>query len=378
MIPFNKPAFVGKELDYVRDAIVGQSGIAGNGYYTRQCEAWFRQQLGCSAVLLTGSCTHALEIAALLLDLQPGDEIIMPSFTFVTTANAFVLHGGTPVFVDIHAETMNIDERQIEAAITPRTRAIVVMHYGGVACRMERILEIAQKHGLMVIEDAAQAVFSTYNGKPLGSFGQLSTFSFHETKNYTSGEGGALIVNDPALVRRAEIIRQKGTDREQFFRGEVDKYTWVDIGSSYVISELNAAYLYAQLEAAKTIDMKRYSVWRSYMQGLQKLEEKGVIRLPRILPSCTHNAHLFFIKARDLNERTALISYLKEKEKVHAVFHYVPLHSSPAGLRLGRFHGEDLHTTKESERLVRLPLYYNIAPEDVQRVIDGVHRFYGA
>ncbi len=300
-------------------------------------------------------------MAALLLKLKAGDEIIMPSYTFVTTANAFVLHGGTPVFVDIHPTTMNIDENLIEAAITGRTRAIVVVHYAGVACKMERILAIAKKHNLVVIEDAAQAILSFYNGKPLGSFGDMATFSFHETKNYTSGEGGVLIVNNPAFAKRAEIIRQKGTNREQFFRGEIDKYTWVDIGSSYVMSELNAAYLYAQLESSPVIDQKRSAIWISYMQGLQSLADDELLSLPLLPEGCTLNAHIFFLKVRDLEERTALIEHLKEKEQVYAVFHYVPLHSAPAGRLYARFHGEDRHTTKESERLVRLPLYYNLA-----------------
>lgn len=376
LIAFNRPAFIGRELDYVRDAISGKEGISGDGYYSKQCQQWFKSQLGCDAALLMGSCTHGLETAALLLELQPGDEIIMPSFTFVTTANAFVLHGGTPVFVDIHPDTMNINEELIEAAITPRTRAIVVVHYAGVACRMERILSIARKHGLVVIEDAAQAIFSTYGGKPLGSFGDMGTFSFHETKNYTSGEGGVLIVNNPAFTKRAEIIRQKGTNREQFFRGEVDKYTWVDIGSSFVMSELNAAYLYAQLEGHRQIDQKRTEIWISYIQGLSQLQQEGKIELPVIPESCSLNAHIFFIKVKDLQERTALLTYLKKHERVHAVFHYVPLHSSPAGRKYARFHGEDRYTTQESERLVRLPLHYHLSEEDLQRVINGVMRFY--
>lgn len=374
-IPFNKPAFVGKELEYVQDAITNR-GIAGGGYYSGRCETWFRDRLGCASALLTGSCTHALEIAAILLDLKPGDEIIMPSYTFVTTANAFVLHGGTPVFVDIHPETMNIDENLIEAAITPRTRAIIAVHYAGVGCRMERILEIARKHSLVVIEDAAQAIMSSYHGKPLGSFGDMATFSFHETKNYTSGEGGVLVVNNPKYAKRAEIIRQKGTNREQFFRGEVDKYTWVDIGSSYVMSELNAAYLFAQLESSAVIDHKRSLLWISYLQGLQHLAEEGQISLPLLPEGCTLNAHLFFLKVRDLEERTAFLEHMRDKESVLAVFHYVPLHSSPGGKKHGRFHGEDRYTTRESDRIVRLPLYYGLTEEDAQHVIESVKRFF--
>jgi dTDP-4-amino-4,6-dideoxygalactose transaminase len=376
IVPFNRPVYSARGLNYVSDAVVNKGGISGNGYYSRQCEAWFRRQLGCEHVLATGSCTHALEIAAILLELRRGDEIIMPSFSFVSTANAFVLRGATPVFVDIRPGTMNIDESLIEAAITPRTRAIVVMHYGGVACRMEAILAIARRHRLVVIEDAAQGVLSYYKDRPLGTLGDLATFSFHETKNYTSGEGGLLVINDPAYVRRAAVIHQKGTNRNQMLRGEVDKYSWMDIGSSFVMSELSAAYLYGQLEESEIIARKRYAIWQTYRNGLRSLEARGLIEWPEIPEDCRHNAHLFFVKVRDLGMRTALLSHLKETANVHAVFHYVPLHSSPAGMKFARFHGEDRFTTRESERLIRLPLFYDITNSEAQRVIDGVRHFF--
>lgn len=375
-IAFNKPAVVGNELKYIQEAINSPSGISGNGIFVKKCEEWFEKNLQSKDVLLTGSCTHALEIAAILLDLKEGDEIIMPSYTFVTSANAFVLHGGTPVFVDINPQTMNIDENLIEAAITPKTRAILVVHYGGVGCNMDRILEIAKKHNLILIEDAAQALFSRYNHKPLGTFGDFGCFSFHETKNYTSGEGGAIVINNPKYVERAEIIREKGTDRSKFFRGQVDKYTWVDVGSSYVMSELNAAYLFAQLEAAHEIDKKRYFIWQTYHTALKKLEDEGKIKLPYIPAQCQPNSHIFYIKTKSLEERTKLIKFLREKYNVHSVFHYVPLHSAKGGIEFGRMNGEDKYTTKESDVLLRLPLFYNMSAEETGQVIDAVLDFY--
>ncbi len=374
-IPFNKPAVVGRELEYVQEAITGKAGIAGNGYFVRQCEQWFTERIGSHAALLTGSCTHALEIAALLLDLQPGDEIIMPSYTFVTTANAFVLHGGTPVFVDIHADTMNIDERLIEDAITERTRAIVVMHYGGVSCRMGRIMELAEKHHLVVIEDAAQAMLSRFRDRPLGSFGQMATFSFHETKNYTSGEGGVLLLNDPAYQSRAEILREKGTNRNQFFRGEVDKYTWVDIGGSYLPSEIIAAFLYGQLEQAQSINNERLSIWNTYNEALAPLQARGDLRQPIIPENCEHNAHMYYFLTETPEARTELLSFLKA-QGVSAVFHYVPLHTSPMGKSLGNNAGALPVTEDLSERIVRLPLYCGLSQGEQERVCRAVTEFY--
>ncbi len=374
-IYFNRPAFLGKEFAYLSEAITNLTGISGNGVFVKRCEEWFKQNIGCDKVLLTGSCTHALEIIALLLNLEKGDEIIMPSYTFVSTANAFVLHGGKPVFVDINPLTMNIDETLIENAITDKTKAIVIMHYGGVSCDMEKIIGIAKKHNLILIEDAAQAVKSSYKNKPLGSFGDFATFSFHETKNYTSGEGGALIINNKNYTERAEIIHQKGTNRNRFLRGQVDKYTWVDVGSSYVMSELNAAYLYAQLEDSDKIDKKRREIWDIYNEGLQELAKQKKVELPFAPSECKHNSHIFFIKTKDIDERSELIDFMKSKN-IYTVFHYVPLHSSPGGLKYAKFTGEDNYTTIESERLLRLPLFYNMELSDTKRVVDAVKEFY--
>ncbi|AUY26900.1 MAG: dTDP-4-amino-4,6-dideoxygalactose transaminase [Mixta calida] len=375
MIPFNAPPVVGTELEYMQSAM--QSGkLCGDGGFTRRCQQWMEQSFASKKVLLTPSCTASLEMAALLIDLQPGDEVIMPSYTFVSTANAFVLRGATIVFVDVRPDTMNIDETRIEAAITPKTRAIVPVHYAGVACEMDAIMALAEKYQLYVIEDAAQGVMSTWKGKALGSIGHIGCFSFHETKNYTAGgEGGATLINDPALAERAEIIREKGTNRSQFFRGQVDKYTWRDIGSSYLMSDLQAAYLWAQLEAATRINERRLHLWQRYYAALQSVAASGRITLPAIPQHCQHNAHMFWIKLRDADDRSALISWLKEAE-ILAVFHYIPLHSSPAGERFGRFDGEDRNTTVESERLLRLPLFYNLSENNQSTVINSLLSFF--
>jgi dTDP-4-amino-4,6-dideoxygalactose transaminase len=377
MIPFNKPPFTGHEEQFVQAAMCSPK-ISGDGEFSRLCEAWFQKQLGAPKTLLTPSCTHALEMAALLLDVQPGDEVIMPSYTFVSTANAFVLRGARVVFVDVRADTLNIDERAIEAAITARTKAIVVVHYAGVACEMDTVLAVARRHGLAVVEDAAQAMMSTYKGRPLGTFGALGAFSFHETKNVTSGgEGGLLIVNDPALVQRAEIIREKGTNRSQFFRGMVDKYSWVDVGSSYLPSDLQAAYLWGQLQVAQDITANRLASWHHYHEALSGLAARGVFELPVVPAQCEHNAHMFYMKVGSLSERTDLIAHLKA-HGVHAVFHYVPLHSAPAGLKCGRFHGDDKVTTSHSDRLLRLPLWYGMSVQELAQVVGAVKAFYNA
>jgi len=374
-IPFNKPCYTGDEDKYVLDSMRSLH-ISGNGPYTKKCEEWFENRLKCKRSLLTPSCTHALEMAAILIDIKPGDEVIMPSYTFVSTANAFVLRGAKIVFIDIRPDTMNIDENLIEDAITERTKAICVVHYAGVGCEMDKIMEIANKHNLYVIEDAAQGMMAEYNGKPLGTIGHLGAYSFHETKNYTSaGEGGLLIVNDDKFIGRAEIIREKGTNRSQFFRGMVDKYTWVDIGSSYLMNDVSAAYLWGQLEAAEEINEFRLSVWNRYYNGLLELEKEGFIELPTIPKHCRHNGHIFYIKVENLNIRTKLLNFLKE-QGIWAVFHYVPLHSSPAGQRYCRFHGVDKFTTKESERLIRLPLFFNIKDEEMDYVIESIRRFF--
>ena len=374
MIPFNVPAFTGRELYYIKQAIENNK-LSGDGIFTAKCNNWFEENYKCKKALLTTSCTHALEMAAILLDIREGDEIIMPSYTFVSTANAFVLRGAKIVFVDIRPDTMNIDEKRIESAITNKTRAIVPVHYAGVACEMDTIMEIAKKYNLMVVEDAAQGVNSYYKGKALGTIGHLGCYSFHETKNYNCGEGGALLINDDVFVERAEIIREKGTDRSKFFRGQIDKYGWVDIGSSYLPSELNAAYLYGQLENVEEINNSRLDSWVCYYNNLKNLADKGYITLPVIPPNCTHNAHMFYVKVKDLGERSRLIDYLKEME-IGAVFHYIPLHSSKAGCSYGVFHGEDIFTTKESESLLRLPLYYNIEESDILKVIEAIQSFY--
>jgi len=374
-IPFNKPCYTGNEDKYVLDSMRSLH-ISGNGPYTKKCEEWFENRLKCKRSLLTPSCTHALEMAAILIDIKPGDEVIMPSYTFVSTANAFVLRGAKVVFVDIRPDTMNIDENLIEDAITERTKAICVVHYAGVGCEMDKIIKIANKHNLYVIEDAAQGMMAEYNGKPLGTIGHLGAFSFHETKNYTSaGEGGLLIINDDKFIERAEIIREKGTNRSQFFRGMVDKYTWVDIGSSYLMNDVSAAYLWGQLEVAEEINEFRLRAWNRYYNGLLELEKEDFIELPTIPKHCRHNGHIFYIKVKNLNIRTKLLNFLKE-QGIWAVFHYVPLHSSPAGQRYGRFHGIDKFTTKESERLIRLPLFFNIKDEEIDYVIESIYRFF--
>lgn len=374
MIRFNVPPYVGKETEYMKAAIDSHK-ICGDGEFTKRCNAWIEEHTGTAKALLTTSGTQALEMAALLSDIQPGDEVILPSYTFVSTANAFVLRGAKLVFVDIRPDTMNIDEKLIEDAITDKTRAIVPVHYAGVGCEMDTIMDIAKRHNLVVVEDAAQGVNAFYKGRALGSIGDYGCFSFHETKNYSMGEGGAILINRPEQIEDAEIIREKGTDRSRFFRGQVDKYTWVNIGSSFLPSDINAAYLMAQLEMADEINENRLQSWARYNEGLQDLAQEGVIELPYIPEECAHNAHMFYIKTKDMEERKALISYLKEWD-IAAVFHYVPLHSAPAGLRFGRFHGEDRYTTKESERLLRLPMYYNLSESDQQKVIDAVHGFY--
>lgn len=374
-IPFNKPFVAGRELYNIAQAVV-RGQLAGDGYFTRRCHGWLEENLGCKKALLTHSCTAALEMAAILADIGPGDEVIMPSFTFVSTANAFVLRGGVPVFVDIRPDTLNIDESLIEGAVTGRTKAIVPVHYAGVPCAMDEISGVAVRHGLFVIEDAAQALLSTYNGRYLGTIGTFGCLSFHETKNIISGEGGALLLNDEGFVRRAEIIREKGTDRARFFRGEVDKYTWVDIGSSYLPSELVSAFLFAQMENAERIVSKRRALFELYYSMLTPLHEKGIVRLPYVGEGLACNGHIFYVITSSLKERTRLIEHLKARDII-CVFHYVPLHSSPAGMRFGRTATPMRVTDETSERLVRLPLYYEMQEDDVHRVADEVKSFYG-
>lgn len=366
-IPFNKPHLTGKELHYISEAhALGQ--LSGDGPFTKRCNAWLEQQIGCKKALLTHSCTAALEMAAILADIQPGDEVVMPSYTFVSTANAFVLRGGVPVFVDIRPDTLNIDETKIEAAITARTKIIVPVHYAGVGCEMDAIMAIADKHKLLVIEDAAQGIMSAYKGKPLGSIGHLGCFSFHETKNIISGEGGALLINDERFIERAEIIREKGTNRSKFFRGHVDKYTWVDIGSSYLPGEIVAAFLWAQTEVAETITRRRLEIWHKYHRAFSEHENAGHVRRPIVPVECLFNAHMYYLLAEDIQARTRCISVMKEDD-IHAVFHYVPLHRSPAGRRYGRTCGPMLVTNEMSDRLVRLPLFYDLTSEQQNRVI---------
>lgn len=374
MINFNVPPKVGDEEKYIAQAIANHK-ICGDGEFTKKCNAWFEETTHTEKALLTTSCTHATEMAAILAEIKPGDEVIMPSYTFVSTADAFVLRGATPVFVDIRPDTMNIDEKLIEAAITDKTKAIVPVHYAGVSCEMDTIMDIAKRYNLLVIEDAAQGVMSTYKGQALGTIGDYGCYSFHETKNYSMGEGGALLIKDKANVERAEIVREKGTNRSKFFRGQIDKYTWVDAGSSYLPSELNAAYLYAQLEKAEEINNNRLASWNHYYEELSELMEQGKIELPVIPEGCVHNAHMFYIKAKDLEERTRLIDYLKDNG-IGAVFHYIPLHSAPAGIKYGRFSGEDVYTTKESERLLRLPMYYGLEENDRVKIIETIKTFY--
>ncbi len=374
MINFNVPPYTGKEMEYIAKAVANQK-ICGDGEFTKKCNEWMEKQTGTAKALLTTSCTHATELAAILADIKPGDEVIMPAYTFVSTADAFVLRGATVVFVDIRPDTMNIDENLIEAAITEKTRAIVPVHYAGVSCEMDKIMEIADKYNLCVIEDAAQGIMATYKGKALGAIGDYGCYSFHETKNFSMGEGGAILIQNAEKIEEAEIVREKGTNRAKFFRGQIDKYTWVDKGSSYLPSDMNAAYLYAQLELAKEITAARLSVWNRYHEAFAELEAAGKITRPFVPEYCEHNAHMYYLKCKDLEERTRLIAFLKG-QGVMAVFHYVPLHTAPAGEKFARFHGEDIYTTRESERLVRLPMYYGLKDDEVEYIISKVKEFY--
>ncbi|NLL79414.1 MAG: dTDP-4-amino-4,6-dideoxygalactose transaminase [Clostridiales bacterium] len=375
MICFNVPPYTGKEMDYIRQAVENQK-ICGDGEFTKKCNAWIEERTGTKKALLTTSCTHATELAALLAGIGPEDEVIMPAYTFVSTADAFVLRGAKVVFVDIRPDTMNMDENLIEDAVTERTKAIVPVHYAGVACEMDRIMEIARKHNLTVIEDAAQGIMSTYKGRALGTIGDFGCYSFHETKNYSMGEGGALLIRDEKYVEDAEILREKGTNRSKFFRGQIDKYTWVNYGSSYLPSDMNAAYLWAQLELADVINDARLARWKQYWELLTPLKERGILELPAVPEECVHNAHMFYIKAKDLEERTRLLTFLKENG-ILSVFHYIPLHTAPAGQKFGRFHGEDKYTTKESERLARLPMYYGLEEGQVDYIVSKIKEFYG-
>lgn len=374
MINFNVPPSTGNELKYMEEAI-REKKICGDGKFTKRCSEWLEKRTQAEKVLLTTSCTHALELAAILSNIEVGDEVIMPSYTFVSTADAFALRGAKIVFVDIHPETMNIDERLIEAAITKKTKAIVPVHYAGVACEMDEINRIAKEHSLYVIEDAAQGILSTYKGRHLGTLSDFGCYSFHETKNYSMGEGGALLIKKKEDIVRAEIIREKGTNRSQFFRGQIDKYTWMDVGSSYLPSDLNAAYLWAQLEMAEAILQDRMNTWHTYYNELKLLRDEGKIELPYVPETCEHNAHMFYIKTGGIQERTELIQYLKGKN-INAVFHYIPLHTAPAGVKFGTFFGEDKYTTKESERLLRLPMYFGLNEEDVKYIVENIKEFY--
>ena len=373
-ISFNRPPFVGKETEYIKEAVEKNGMICGDGPFTKKCSQWMKERFQTKNVLLTTSCTHALEMAAFLADIQPGDEVIMPSYTFVSTADAFVLRGATCVFVDIRPDTMNIDETKIEEAITEKTKAIVPVHYAGVSCAMDEIMAFAKKYNLKVVEDAAQGVNAFYKGKALGTIGDFGCYSFHETKNYSMGEGGAILFQDDRYLEPAEILREKGTNRSQYFRGQIDKYTWVGYGSSYLPSDMNAAYLWAQLEEADKINDKRLSIWNFYHEELKELEDKGVLERPYIPEYATHNAHMYYIKVKDLRVRTKLLAYLKERG-ILSVFHYVPLHSATAGKKFGRFHGEDVYTTKESERLCRLPMYYSLSLEEAAEVVKALKEF---
>ena len=374
-IPFNKPPYTGKEIAYITEAVERNRKICGDGPFTKKCDAWIEERTGTAKSLLTTSCTHATELAALLCGIGPGDEVIMPSYTFVSTANAFVLRGAKPVFVDIRPDTMNMDEKLVEAAVTEKTKAVVPVHYAGVACEMDTIMDIAARHKLYVIEDAAQGMLSTYKGRALGAIGDFGCFSFHETKNYSMGEGGALLMKDGAFAEEAEILREKGTNRAKYYRGQIDKYTWVNLGSSYLPGEMNAAYLWAQLEMADEINQKRLRLYRMYDELLKPLAERGLIELPFIPEGCVNNGHMYYIKVKDIRERTELIQFLAENG-IMAVFHYIPLHSAPAGKRFGTFFGEDRYTTRESERLLRLPMYYELEPDDVSEITGKVKEFY--
>lgn len=373
MIHFNVPPFIGTEFQYMKEAVENHK-ICGDGPFTQKCNEWMEKRFDAKKVMLTTSGSTALDMAALLCGLHPGDEVILPSFTFSSTANSFVLAGATLVFVDIRPDTMNIDETKIEAAITDKTRVIIPVHYAGVACEMYTIMDIARRHNLMVVEDAAQGVMSTYKGKALGTIGDFGCFSFHETKNYSMGEGGAIVINNEAYIEKAEILREKGTNRSQFFRGHVAKYNWVDFGDSYLQSDLNAAYLWAQLQVADEINNNRLATWNTYWDAFKSYADRNLITLPTIPDGCVHNAHMFYIKFNDLETRQAYIKHMKDND-ILCVFHYVPLHSAPAGEKFGRFHGEDIHTTADSDRLVRLPMYYNIAPADLQKVIEKTKEF---
>ncbi|WP_214710815.1 dTDP-4-amino-4,6-dideoxygalactose transaminase [Exiguobacterium sp. s55] len=373
MLKFNIAPFVGTEIEYLQ--VASKNQICGDGPFTKKCNEWFEGNFGSPKALLTTSCTHALEMAAILIDIKPGDEVIMPSYTFVSTANAFVIRGAKIVFVDIRPDTMNIDENLIEAAITDRTRAIVPVHYAGVACEMDTIMSIASKYNLYVIEDAAQGVMSSYKGKALGTIGDIGCFSFHETKNYSMGEGGAILIQNSKFVERAEIIREKGTDRSRFIRGQVDKYTWVDIGSSYLPSDLNAAYLYAQLKEADMINQNRLKSWNLYFEELKVIAQEGIITLPSVIDNAEHNAHMFYVKCKNIEERTGLIEFLRDNE-IQSAFHYIPLHSASAGEKFGEFVGEDVYTTTESERLLRLPLYYGLKKEEILHVTRVIKEYF--
>lgn len=374
MIGFNIPIYMDESINCIKKAAENRK-ICGDGEFTKKCSKLMEEKFNAQKILLTTSCTSALEMAAILLDIQPGDEVILPSYTFVSTADAFVMVGAKIVFVDINPKTMNIDENKIEEAITSKTKAIVVVHYAGISPDMDRIMKIAKEHNLKVVEDSAQGVMAKYKDKYLGTIADLGYYSFHETKNYSMGEGGAIVINDPELIERAEIIREKGTNRNKFFRGEIDKYTWVDYGSSYLPSELNCAYLYPQLKDAEMINNDRLTSWNYYKDGLKELEKDGCITLQYVPEYSEHNAHMFYIKAKNLEERTMLIEYLKSKG-IQAVFHYIPLHTSPAGMRFGRFFGEDKYTTSESEKLVRLPMYYGLTRKEQDEVINAIKEFY--
>ena len=374
MISFNVPPYTGKEMEYIKQAVENQK-ICGDGPFTKKCNEWIEKKTGTAKCLLTPSCTQATELAALLADIKEGDEIIMSAYTFVSTADAFVLRGAKPVFVDIRPDTMNIDETKIEAAITDRTRAIVPVHYAGVACEMDTIMDIANRHHLFVIEDAAQGIMAFYKGKALGAIGDFGCYSFHETKNLSMGEGGAILIKDAKYIEDAEIIREKGTNRSKYFRGQIDKYTWVNYGSSYLPSDMNAAYLWAQLELAQKITDVRLARWNQYNELLQPLKQRGILELPTVPEGCIHNAHMHYIKTKNIEERTRLIDFLKENG-ILAVFHYIPLHTAPAGIRFGEFRGEDVYTTRESERLLRLPMFYTLTEAEVEYIVGKVKEFY--